>query len=103
MKEIYVFNLLTSIHVFHFQAIRENWNLKYSATYILCLLRKTGVKPEETVGASVSVVSPNLVDKPPSNILTVVDTEPKQGIQVNVSIFTVLLSYATMTIWSKLR
>ncbi|OWR48650.1 hypothetical protein KGM_203624 [Danaus plexippus plexippus] len=61
--------------------IRENWNLKYSATYVLCLLRDTGVKPQETVGASVSIVSNTSPNRPPTNLLIVRDTEPKSGIE----------------------
>lgn len=67
---------------FLFQAIRENWNLKYSATYVLCLLRESGVKPQETVGAAISVLSSNAPNRPPTNLLTVLDTEPKSGIEV---------------------
>ncbi|XP_075973439.1 uncharacterized protein LOC142974800 isoform X2 [Anticarsia gemmatalis] len=63
------------------KAIRENWNLKYSATYVLCLLRESGVKPQETVGASVSVLSSYAPNRPPTNLLTVLDTEPKSGIE----------------------
>ncbi|CAG9584447.1 unnamed protein product [Danaus chrysippus] len=61
--------------------IRENWNLKYSATYVLCLLRDTGVKPQETIGASVSIVSNTSPNRPPTNLLIVRDTEPKSGIE----------------------
>ncbi|CAH2037521.1 unnamed protein product, partial [Iphiclides podalirius] len=61
--------------------IRENWNLKYSATYVLCLLRDSGVKPQETVGASLSVVANSSPNRPPTNLLTVLDTEPKSGIE----------------------
>ncbi|XP_028166088.1 uncharacterized protein LOC114356902 [Ostrinia furnacalis] len=63
------------------KAIRENWNLKYSATYVLCLLRDTGVKPQDTVGASISVVAASSPTRPPTNLLTVLDTEPKSGIE----------------------
>jgi hypothetical protein len=76
----------------NFQAIRENWNLKYSATYVLCLLRDTGVKPQETVGASISVVSATSPGRPPTNLLTVLDTEPKTGIEV-IYIHTYIQSY----------
>ncbi|CAK1596128.1 unnamed protein product [Parnassius mnemosyne] len=61
--------------------IRENWNLKYSATYVLCLLRGSGVKPQETVGASLSVLASSSPNRPPTNLLTVLDTEPKSGIE----------------------
>ncbi|XP_050676784.1 uncharacterized protein LOC126973498 [Leptidea sinapis] len=60
--------------------IRENWNMKYSATYVLCLLRGSGVKPQETVGASVAVVAAATPNRPPTNLLTVLDTEPGSGI-----------------------
>ncbi|CAH0579058.1 unnamed protein product [Chrysodeixis includens] len=63
------------------KAIRENWNLKYSATYVLCLLRDSGVKPQETVGASISVVASTSPGRPPTNLLTVLDTEPRSGIE----------------------
>ncbi|XP_045497331.1 uncharacterized protein LOC123695504 [Colias croceus] len=61
--------------------IRENWNLKYSATYVLCLLRDTGVKPQETVGASISIVAAVSPNRAPTNLLTVLDTEPRSGIE----------------------
>lgn len=64
------------------QAIRENWNLKYSATYVLCFLRKSGVKPHETVGAYISIISSSSPNRPPTNLLTVLDTTPKSGIEV---------------------
>ncbi|CAH0397933.1 unnamed protein product [Chilo suppressalis] len=68
------------------KAIRENWNLKYSATYVLCLLRDTGVKPQDTVGASISVLSASSPNRPPTNLLTVLDTEPKSGIEETLHI-----------------
>ncbi|XP_063897692.1 uncharacterized protein LOC135118768 [Helicoverpa armigera] len=68
------------------KAIRENWNLKYSATYVLCLLRDSGVKPQETVGASVSVVASNRPNVPPTNLLVVLDTEAKPGIEETLHI-----------------
>ncbi|XP_052759566.1 uncharacterized protein LOC113513387 [Galleria mellonella] len=68
------------------KAIRENWNMKYSATYVLCLLRDSGVKPQETVGASISVISSNWPGRAPTNLLTVLDTEPKSGIEENLHI-----------------
>ncbi|XP_050346328.1 uncharacterized protein LOC126770803 [Nymphalis io] len=61
--------------------IRENWNLRYSATYVLCLLRDSGIKPQETVGASLSIVANTTPNRPPTNLLTVRDTEPKTGIE----------------------
>lgn len=63
------------------KAIRENWNLKYSATYVLCLLRDTGVKPQDTVGATVSVLASSSPGRPPTNLLTILDTEPRSGIE----------------------
>ncbi|XP_037293717.1 uncharacterized protein LOC115452130 [Manduca sexta] len=63
------------------KAIRENWNLKYSATYVLCLLRNTGVKPQDTVGASISVLASNAPNRPATNLLTILDTEPRAGIE----------------------
>ncbi|XP_041978225.1 uncharacterized protein LOC121732421 [Aricia agestis] len=61
--------------------IRENWNLKYSATYVLCLLRDSGVKARDTVGAAISVVAAAAPNRPPTNLLTVLDTDPKSGIE----------------------
>ncbi|XP_053608033.1 uncharacterized protein LOC128673899 isoform X2 [Plodia interpunctella] len=58
------------------KAIRENWNYRYSATYILCLLSDSGIKPQETAGASVAVLASAWADKPHSNLLTIVDTTP---------------------------
>ncbi|XP_026317535.1 uncharacterized protein LOC113228446 isoform X2 [Hyposmocoma kahamanoa] len=63
------------------QTIRENWNLKYSAVYVLCLLSKTGVKPKDTIGATVAVIATADAATPPSNLLTVIDTKPKPGIE----------------------
>ncbi|KAJ2945936.1 hypothetical protein O0L34_g4852 [Tuta absoluta] len=63
------------------QAIRENWNLKYSAMYVLCLLRDSGVKPQDTVGASIAVISAFAPNRPSTNLLIVKSTEPEEGIQ----------------------
>ncbi|XP_060802828.1 uncharacterized protein LOC106142594 [Amyelois transitella] len=62
------------------KAIRENWNLKYSATYVLCLLSDSGVHIREVVGASVSVLASTLADKPQTNMLTVLDTKPMSDV-----------------------
>lgn len=43
---------------------------------MLCLLRDTDLKPEDTIGASVAVVSAHGA-RPPANLLRVLDTEPK--------------------------
>ncbi|KAF9824569.1 hypothetical protein SFRURICE_004026 [Spodoptera frugiperda] len=67
-------------------AIRENWNLKFSATYVLCLLADSGVKPHETVGASVAVLATDKLNSLPTNLLIVQDTEPKPGIEENLHI-----------------
>lgn len=71
--------VLTVRKPFPFQSIRENWNLRYSAAYVLCLLRDTDLKPEDTIGASVAVVSALHPHQtiPPTNLLRVLDTEPK--------------------------
>ncbi|XP_035432407.2 uncharacterized protein LOC118264116 isoform X1 [Spodoptera frugiperda] len=68
------------------KAIRENWNLKFSATYVLCLLADSGVKPHETVGASVAVLATDKLNSLPTNLLIVQDTEPKPGIEENLHI-----------------
>lgn len=69
--------------ILSFKAIRENWNFKYSAAYVLCLLRESGVKPQDTVGASISVIAAKAINRLPTNLLTVLDTEPKTGIEVS--------------------
>ncbi|XP_063362126.1 uncharacterized protein LOC134651069 [Cydia amplana] len=66
--------------------IRENWNLKYSATYVLCSLKDTGVKPQETVGAAVAVMASAHTHNAPTNLLPVLDTTPKSGIEENLHV-----------------
>lgn len=78
---------------FCFQAIRENWNLKYSATYVLCLLKDSGVKPQETVGGSISVIASASPNRPPTNLLTILDTEPQTGIEVPISLLVFIFFY----------
>lgn len=55
------------------KVIRENWNLKYSACFVLCPLMKTagakGVDSKELVPYAVSVVSK--LHSPPGNVLQV--------------------------------
>lgn len=65
-----------------FQIIRENWNLKYSACFILCPLREN-----QTVPTSVSVVSRLRVT--PNNHLIVhnadgINATAQQMIQSNI-------------------
>lgn len=78
--------IILNCTLFLFQTIRENWNLKYSAVYVLCLLSKTGVKPKDTIGATVAVIATADAATPPSNLLTVLDTKPKPGVEVRLSL-----------------
>lgn len=54
---------------FALQVIRENWNLKYSACFILCPIR--GPFPE--IPYAVSVVSK--IKSPPGNVLLLRNTD----------------------------
>lgn len=60
--------------------------------YVLCLLSKTGVKPKDTIGATVAVIATADAATPPSNLLTVIDTKPKPGIEVRLLLTHVLKS-----------
>lgn len=53
----------------HVQVIRENWNLKYSACFVLCPV----TAPDVTVPFAVSVVSK--LRSPPGNVLLVRNTD----------------------------
>ncbi|KAI8435898.1 hypothetical protein MSG28_004090 [Choristoneura fumiferana] len=66
--------------------IRENWNLKYSASYVLCSLRNTGVRAQETAGAVVAVLAEAVAHRAPTNLLPVLDTLPKPGIEENLHV-----------------
>ena len=52
------------------KVIRENWNLKYSACFVLCLLQ-----PNQTVPTAVSVVA--RLRTRPHNMLAVRNLDPK--------------------------
>lgn len=52
-----------------FQVIRENWNLKYSACFVLCPV----TAPDITVPYAVSIVS--RLRNPPGNVLLVRNTD----------------------------
>lgn len=86
MCRLWMPNNITVTLKAYVRSIRENWNLKYSATYVLCLLGKTGIKPRETVGASISVIASNAVNLPPTNLLTILDTTPRIGIETELHV-----------------
>ncbi|KAG7302872.1 hypothetical protein JYU34_012855 [Plutella xylostella] len=76
------------------KAIRENWSMKYSATFVLCLLRDSGLRPDDTVGASVAVVTAAMPTQPPTNLLVVRSTDPKPGIEGTLHVCVKPLHYS---------
>ncbi|XP_049869352.1 uncharacterized protein LOC126369102 [Pectinophora gossypiella] len=52
---------------------------RYSATFVLCNLRDTGIEPHEAQGASLAVMASTAADRPPSNLHKVIDSFPKHG------------------------
>ncbi|XP_073945240.1 uncharacterized protein [Choristoneura fumiferana] len=61
--------------------INEHWHLQYSASYVLCNLRNTGVRALETAGAVVAVLAEAVAHLAPTNLLPVLDTRPKPEIE----------------------
>lgn len=66
----------------YLQPINEHWNLQYSASYVLCNLRLTGARTQDTAGAVVAVLAEDAAHLAPTNLLPVLDTKPKPEIEV---------------------
>ncbi|XP_049869355.1 uncharacterized protein LOC126369106 [Pectinophora gossypiella] len=68
------------------QVIKDHENLEYTAAFVLCPLRYSGVSADETVGAIVAVIASKAPDEPTTNLLIVQDTAPKTNISGNLHV-----------------
>lgn len=71
--------MLSSQYIFE-QIIRENWNLKYSACFVLCPLQAPGLE----IPYAVSIVSK--IRSPPGNVLLLRNTDQDPSLQNRTNI-----------------